>query len=139
LSNLLAAVGRGQLAVLDEHVRRRRENFAHYHQLLAGLPGIGFMPEIPGGFSTRWLSVITIDPQQLGRDRESVRLALEAEQIESRPAWKPMHLQPVFRGCRARGGAVSETIFERGLCLPSGSALTANERIRVADIVIGKS
>jgi sugar O-acyltransferase (sialic acid O-acetyltransferase NeuD family) len=131
MSNLLAAVGRGQLRVLDDRVERRRANFRFYQEALADLPGIEFMPELPLGRSTRWLTCILIDPDKFGATREDVRLALQAEDIESRPVWKPMHLQPVYRGFRARGGEVAEAIFRQGLCLPSGSNLTMDELERV--------
>jgi dTDP-4-amino-4,6-dideoxygalactose transaminase len=136
LSNLMAAVGRGQLEVLDEHVRRRRLNYDRYFQRLGDQPGIEFMPEIPGGQSTRWLTVMMVDPAKFGRSREDIRLALEQRQIESRPAWKPMHQQPVYSGCRYRGNQVSDRIFENGLCLPSGSSLTEKEIDEVVDIVL---
>jgi len=135
MSNVLAAIGRGQLRVLDERIAARRHNFETYKGLLGDLPGIEFMPEAPRGHSTRWLTCLTIDPDAFGATREDVRLALEAENIEARPVWKPMHLQPVFDGCRARGGGVSERIFENGLCLPSGSNLTQGDLERVAGIV----
>ncbi len=135
MSNLLAAIGRGQLAMLDEHVRRRRANFERYRELLADRPGLTFMPENPAGRSTRWLTVIELDPERFGADRESVRLALERENIEARPAWKPMHLQPVFADCQVVGGSVSERIFAQGLCLPSGSALTDQEIQRICKII----
>jgi len=135
LSNLLAAVGRGQLAVLDERVVARRRNFARYRELLADLPGIGFMPEAPYGRANRWLSVVTVDPDAFGTDRETIRLALEAENVESRPLWKPMHLQPLYAGCRVLGGAVGERLFAHGLCLPSGSAMTDADLERVAGLV----
>ena len=131
LSNLLAAVGRGQLAHLEEKVAARRRNFELYRQALAGRPGIDFMPEPEWGRSNRWLTCLTIDPALAGVDRERVRLRLAQDDIEARPVWKPMHLQPVFRACRARGGAVSARLFERGLCLPSGSSLSDAERARV--------
>ena len=137
LSNLLAAVGRGQLAVLAERVEARRRNFERYRELLAGLPGIGFMPEAGYGRGNRWLTVITVDPEAFGADRETVRLALEAADVEARPVWKPMHLQPVFAGCRCLGGAVSAALFDRGLCLPSGSAMTDADLQRVAALVRG--
>lgn len=136
MSNLLAAVGRGQLKHLDTHVNRRRAIFDRYYQALKDLPGIGFMPEIAEGRSTRWLSVITIDSSLFGASREDVRLALEAENIESRPAWKPMHLQPVFADCKMYGGEVSEGIFKNGLCLPSGTNLTETQQQRVIDKII---
>ena len=135
MSNLLAAVGRGQLRVLDERVRRRRANFGYYQQVLGDLPGIAFMPEHPQGRSTRWLTCITVDPQRFGATREDVRLALEKENIESRPVWKPMHLQPPYAGCRVRGGPVAEGLFRQGLCLPSGSNLSEGDLARVVDII----
>lgn len=135
MSNLLAALGRAQLATLDERVRRRRAIFTRYQELLAGIPGLEFMPEAPWGQCTRWLSIVLITPSRFGNDREAVRLALEAQNIESRPVWKPMHLQPVFNGARVRGGAVAEDLFTRGLCLPSGTGMTDDEIQRVAEIV----
>jgi dTDP-4-amino-4,6-dideoxygalactose transaminase len=135
MSNLLAAIGRGQLRVLEDRVERRRANFNFYRQALGDVPGIDFMPEHPRGRSTRWLTCMTVDPHAFGATREEIRLALDAQNIEARPTWKPMHLQPVFAGCRVRGGAVAEQIFARGLCLPSGSNLAEEDRTRVADIV----
>ncbi len=135
LSNVLAAIGRGQLRTLDARVAARRRIFKRYVEELGTLPGIAFMPEAPYGTCTRWLTCLTIQPEQFGADREQVRLALEAENIESRPVWKPMHLQPVFAGCRTHGGAVSARLFEHGLCLPSGSNLTHEEQSRVIGIV----
>ena len=127
LSNLLAAVGRGQLRVLDERVARRRGNNAFYREALAE-PGIAFMPEASYGQSTSWLTCITVDPEAFGASREDIRTHLETRDIEARPVWKPMHLQPIFADCRVRGGAVAERLFERGLCLPSGSSLTDAQR-----------
>jgi pyridoxal phosphate-dependent aminotransferase EpsN len=135
LSNVLAAIGRGQLRVLPERVAARRANFAFYRQALAGVPGIEFMPEAPWGRSTRWLTCVLIDPEKFGADRESVRRALEAENIEARPVWKPLHAQPVFAGSGVFGGAVAEDLFARGLCLPSGSNLTPDDRERIAAVV----
>ena len=137
LSNVLAAIGRGQLRVLSDRVAARRRNFERYVELLGGLPGVAFMPEPAWAHSTRWLTCITVDPKAFGATREDVRLALEAENIESRPLWKPMHMQPVFASCRVRGGAVSAALFEHGLCLPSGSELTDAELERVAGLVRG--
>ncbi len=131
LSNLLAAVGRGQLQVLTDRVERRRANFEYYRQALSGVPGIRLMPELAQGRSTRWLTCIVVDPDEFGATREDIRLALERENIEARPLWKPMHLQPLYAGFRSVGGAVSERLFERGLCLPSGSALTPEDLGRV--------
>ncbi|MDB4460879.1 DegT/DnrJ/EryC1/StrS family aminotransferase, partial [bacterium] len=135
MSNLLAAVGRGQLKHLETHVNRRRAIFDRYYQALKDLPGIGFMPELPEGRSTRWLSVITIDSSLFGASRADVRLALEAENIESRPAWKPMHLQPVFADCKMYGGKVCEMIFDQGLCLPSGTNLSEDQQDRVTAVI----
>ena len=94
-----------------------------------------FMPEAPYGRCTRWLTCMTIDPGRFGATREDIRLGLEREDIESRPLWKPMHMQPVFKDCRVRGGAVSGELFERGLCLPSGTALRETDLERIAGIV----
>lgn len=135
MSNLLAAVGRAQLRTLEERVEIRRRIFERYWENLADLPGLSFMPEAPWGRHTRWLSVITIDPKMFGADREAVRLALEAKNIESRPVWKPMHLQPVFQHYEVVGGQVAEELFEKGLCLPSGSNLSEEEQLRVIETV----
>jgi len=97
MSNILAAIGRGQLKVLDERIAKKRWIFDYYKSALRGIPGIDFMPEAPYGKSNRWLTVMLITPEEFGADREQVRLALEAENIEARPVWKPMHLQPVFQ------------------------------------------
>ena len=131
LSNLLAAIGRGQLRALEARVAARRANFAWYHDRLAGRPGWDFMPEAPYGVCTRWLTCVTIQPSIARVDREKLRLALAEDEIEARPLWKPMHLQPVFEDCRVYGGAVGRRLFETGLCLPSGSSLTEPERLRV--------
>ena len=135
MSNVLAGIGRGQLAVLPERVNARRRNFAYYMEALSGLPGVGFMPEAPWGRATRWLTVITVDPAKFGANREDIRLALERENIEARPVWKPLHLQPVFAGCEYVGGHVAEQFFVDGLCLPSGSSMTAEDMKRVVDII----
>ncbi|MCS6803932.1 MAG: aminotransferase class I/II-fold pyridoxal phosphate-dependent enzyme [Acidobacteriota bacterium] len=135
MSNILAAIGRGQLKVLPDRIRARRRNFEYYRQALGDLPGIQFMPEAPYGRATRWLTCLTIDPSAFGATREDVRLALEAANIEARPVWKPLHMQPVFAQCRVRGGRVAETIFERGLCLPSGSTLTESDLERIVTLI----
>lgn len=136
LSNLLAAVGRAQLEVLGERVEARRRINARYRELLADAPGIAFMPEADYGRSNCWLTCIVVDPEEAGTDRERIRLALEAEDIESRPLWKPMHLQPVYRDATMFGGDVSAGLFERGLCLPSGSALSDEDQERVVEILL---
>ncbi len=124
LSNLLAALGLAQLRRLPQRVEQRRRNFAYYHDHLSDLPGIRFMPETPLGRSTRWLTTLTIDPKAASVDREAVRQALGSADIEARPVWKPMHLQPALAHCPAVLAGVSERLFEQGLCLPSGSSLT---------------
>ena len=196
MSNVLAAIGRGQLRVIEERVRRKRKIFDFYEKGLEDVPGIEFMPEAPYGRSNRWLTVILITPEAFGTDRETVRLALETENIEARPVWKPMHVQPVFQverlktqglrgkvrvvegtsrgqrsegggqkgkqrykvrvvggtsrgqrsevrgrdgkkhySCRVVGGEVAEDLFERGLCLPSGTAMTENDLDRVVSVI----
>jgi len=139
MSNVLAAIGRGQLSVLDERVQRKREIFIYYQNALKDVLGISFMPEADYGIHNRWLTVMLITPSLFGADREEVCQALEKENIESRPVWKPMHLQPVFQKtypCRVVGGAVSEDFFNRGLCLPSGTAITDGDLDRVIDIIL---
>lgn len=137
LSNVLAAIGRGQLRVLAERIQARRRNYEFYATHLKDLPGLELMPEAPYGRGTRWLTCLTIDPERFGATREDIRLALEAANIESRPVWKPMHMQPVFAACRARGGEVAAKIFEQGLCLPSGSSLEEHQLDRIIGIVRG--
>ncbi len=131
LSNLLAALGRSQLADLGRRVEIRRAHNAAYREALGGLPGVSFMPEIPGGRSSFWLTCLLIDPTVAGVDREAVRLHLETLDIEARPVWKPMHLQPVFADSPVFGGSVSARLFDLGLCIPSGSNLTDEDRDRV--------
>jgi pyridoxal phosphate-dependent aminotransferase EpsN len=135
LSNVLAGIGRGQLRVLEERVRSRRHNFEVYKQALENLPGIEFMPEADFGSATRWLTCLTVNPAAFGADREQIRLALAEEKIEARPVWKPLHLQPVFAGCETLGGEVAQDLFDRGLCLPSGSNLTEEDLQRVIDAI----
>lgn len=135
LSNILAAIGRGQLAWLDERVNTKRRIFEAYQDALGSIPGISFMPECTTGRCNRWLSVILIDAEQFGATPEELRLALEAKNIESRPVWKPMHLQPVFRHCQVRGGEVSERLFKQGLCLPSGTTMTDADIERVTTAI----
>jgi dTDP-4-amino-4,6-dideoxygalactose transaminase len=137
MSNVLAAIGRSQLRVLADRVRRRREVHDLYRKGLKDVPGLTWMPEAPYGQSTRWLTVIEIDPAEFGATPEEVRRELEARDIESRPVWKPLHLQPLFRSCRTVGGAVSERLFRGGLCLPSGSQMTEGDVGRVVDAVRG--
>ena len=138
LSNLLAALGRAQLESLPQRVATRRRIRERYRELLDGVPGISFMPEAPYGEGNAWLTCILVEPDAFGVDREAIRLALEAEDIESRALWKPMHLQPVYASHTMFGGDVSARIFERGLCLPSGSALTDEDQDRVVATVLAQ-
>jgi dTDP-4-amino-4,6-dideoxygalactose transaminase len=136
LSNLLAAVGRAQLEVLPERVEARRRINRRYRELLGDRPGISFMPEAGYGEANCWLTCILVDPASAGTDRERIRLALEAEDIESRPLWKPMHLQPVYRDAPVYGGETSARLFDQGLCLPSGSALSEDDQRRVVETLL---
>lgn len=136
MSNLLAAVGRGQLAALAERVARRRQINAWYRRALADVPGIAFMPRAPYGEPTWWLTCITVDEQAFGASREHIRQCLERRDIESRPVWKPMHLQPLYAGCPMRGGRVAERLFDTGLCLPSGSSLDERDLERVVEGIL---
>ncbi len=135
LSNISAAIGIGQLQVLEERIRRKREIFDRYVAGLGETPGIHFMAEAPSERCNRWLSVMQLDPDITGTNPEVIRCALEAENIESRPLWKPMHLQPVFADARRYGGSVAESFFTRGLCLPSGTRLTNDQIDVICDIV----
>jgi dTDP-4-amino-4,6-dideoxygalactose transaminase len=137
LSSLLAAVGLAQLPQLGARVARRRAIFAEYVAGLGGLPGVSFLAEPGWGRANRWLTVAQFDPALFGADREAVRRALEAAHIESRPAWKPLHLQPAFRDAPFAGGDDAVALFERGLCLPSGSGMTEAEQARVIELVRG--
>ena len=131
MSNIAAAIGVGQLKVLEERVAARRANHDFYQALLANVEGVQFLKEPEGYFSNRWLSSIIIDPLVTGVSREDLRLALEKENIESRPLWKPMHMQPLFENCDYYGTDFSEKLFQDGLCLPSGSNLTPQEKERI--------
>lgn len=136
MSNVCAAIGRGQMEVLPERVEQRRNNYSFYIKELAGFSGIYFLPEPQGSFSNRWLTTIIVNPDETGGiTREDIRLALEKDNIESRPLWKPMHLQPVFNNYPYYGDGTSEKLFEQGLCLPSGSNLTNDDLNRVSAII----
>lgn len=138
MSNICAGIGRGQMFVLDEHIARRREIHDLYVKLLAGVKGVKVMCQPEGGDfnSNYWLTCITVDPEEAGFTREDVRLALDADNIESRPLWKPMHLQPVFKDAPFYGNGTSERLFEIGLCLPSGPTLTNEDIERVGQVII---
>ena len=139
LSNVLAGIGRGQLEVLEERVQARRALFEKYREAFTGIEGFKFMPEASYGRSTRWLTVLTVEPHLCGVSRDDIIDALEADNIEARPVWKPMHLQPLYAGCiyfeHKVGESISDRLFEQGLCLPSGSNLTAEEQARVIDCI----
>lgn len=132
MSNVLAGIGRGQMEVLEDRVRARRANYARYEKALAQDTGLEFLNEPRGFFSNRWLSCILTPSFKV---REDIRMALELENIESRPLWKPMHLQPVFKDSEQFVDGTSEDLFERGLCLPSGSNLPLEDIERVIEII----
>jgi dTDP-4-amino-4,6-dideoxygalactose transaminase len=142
MSNIVAAIGVGQLALLPEILKRKEQIFRRYQQELGQLPGLAFMPEAPYGKATRWLTVITLDADiarggATGPSSKVTTLmaALEQENIESRPLWKPMHLQPVFQGVTTYGGHVSEKLFASGLCLPSGAGLAQEEVHHICGVI----
>ncbi|HET9502206.1 MAG TPA: aminotransferase class I/II-fold pyridoxal phosphate-dependent enzyme [Hymenobacter sp.] len=137
LSNLLAGIGRGQMELLEDRVKRRREIFNWYRETLAGLPGLAVAPatEPAGSHANRWLTTVLLDPTATAATPESLRQHLETKKIESRPLWKPLHLQPLFASAPMYGGAVCEDLFSRGLCLPSGTAMGDEELRRVAKAV----
>lgn len=135
MSNIVAGIGRGQMEVLSERVVQRRANFERYKSRYGHISGIDFQPEVPGSFSNRWLTAITVNPETAGFSREDLRFAFEKENIESRPLWKPMHLQPIFQDAPYFGGTVSEKLFENGLCLPSGSNLTDGDFERIFEVM----
>ena len=137
LSNVCAGIGRGQMLVLNGHVARRREINKLYRELLSAIPGLSFHTNPNEDFdSNYWLTCIVVDAAVAGFTREDVRLAMEAANIETRPLWKPMHLQPVFEGAPYYGGTVAEDLFEDGLCLPSGSTLTNEDIKRVSEVIL---
>lgn len=136
MSNICAAIGRGQMEVLNDRIQQRRSNFDYYVNELGAIEGIRFLTEPAGYFSNRWLTTILVDPSKTdGLTREDFRLAMEKENIESRPLWKPMHLQPVFANAPFYGNGTSENLFEFGLCLPSGSNLTEADLKRVVTVI----
>lgn len=134
LSNICAAIGLGQMEVLDERVDRRRSIFTRYKEELSHL-GISFMPEPDGLRSTRWLTAMTIDPNETGISREDIRLILLENQIEARPLWKPMHMQPLYKTAIYYGSGVDERLFSNGLCLPSGSDMSTDEQDEVIGLI----
>jgi pyridoxal phosphate-dependent aminotransferase EpsN len=135
LSNVLAGIGRGQLEVLDERVRQRRAVASRYREGFADLAGLSQMAEASYGASTRWLSCFLVDDAESGASRDEILAALAAADIEARPVWKPMHLQPLYGACDRHGGAVAADLYRRGLCLPSSSSLDPSDQARVIDVV----
>ena len=133
MSNVLAGIGRGQLRVLEDRVARRRAIFDRYRDAFADVPGIVPQPEAPWGLHTRWLSVFAIDPAEIPVTPEDVIKELDRENIEARPVWRPMHMQPVFEGVHTVRGDVARRLFESGICLPSSSSLTESDQQRVID------
>jgi pyridoxal phosphate-dependent aminotransferase EpsN len=137
MSNVLAGIGRGQLRVLDDRVCRRRAVFDRYRDAFADLPGVAMQPEAPWGTHTRWLSVMHLDPDEVPASPRDVVGELEKENIEARPVWRPMHMQPIFADAKMIGGGTSQRLFETGICLPSSSSLTETDQLRVIDAVRG--
>ena len=139
MSNILAGIGRAQLEVLDDRVKARRAVFDRYEKALGGIDGISFMPELAGTYSNRWLTAMELNPEILSVTPNELIDALEAENIEARPVWKPLHMQPLFEGCKfyphADDDIVSERLFARGICLPSGSNMTVKEQERVIRVI----
>ena len=136
MSNISAAIGCGQLEVLEERVQQRRANYDFYFNELSDIPGISFLPEPYGHYSNRWLSSILVLPEKTnGISREHLRLRLEAEYIESRPLWKPLHTQPIFKDYPKYINGISESLFQNGLCLPSGSSLKQDERNQIVEVL----
>ncbi|HEV7379933.1 MAG TPA: DegT/DnrJ/EryC1/StrS family aminotransferase, partial [Dyadobacter sp.] len=136
MSNICAGIGRAQLEVLDQRVKQRQANYAFYHKALSTTPGIHFQPEPPDVISNRWLTAIKIDPRQSGTESETIRQHLESHHIESRPVWKPMHLQPLFKDAPYFGRAVAELFFREGICLPSGSSLSDEDLSHICTRII---
>ncbi|MCB2173635.1 aminotransferase class I/II-fold pyridoxal phosphate-dependent enzyme [bacterium] len=135
MSNVLAAIGRGQLRVLGDRIKRKREIFSTYQRILGDLPGLTFMPDPEWGRSTHWLSSMIIDPVTSGTDRDAIIAVLDQHNIEARPVWKPLHLQPLYRDCEVFGGDVSQALFENGICLPSGTAMGEDDLECICSLV----
>jgi pyridoxal phosphate-dependent aminotransferase EpsN len=135
MSNVLASIGLGQLPVLDIRVQQRRAIAFRYRDAFVDLPGMTFMPQASYGLHTNWLSCFLIDKREMGICRDELIGKLDEANIEGRPVWKPMHLQPLFAGCEVYGGAVAEDLFRRGICLPSSSSLSSEEQLHVINTV----
>lgn len=135
MSNVLAGIGRGQLRVLDERVRQRRAIAHRYRAAFSDLPGIAMMPQCSYGLHTNWLSCFLIDAPTFGRTRDQLIQELDEAGVESRPVWKPMHLQPLYTDCERYGGEVASDLHSRGICLPSSSSLTERDQFYVANVI----
>jgi pyridoxal phosphate-dependent aminotransferase EpsN len=135
MSNVLAGIGRGQLEVLDLRVQQRRAIAFRYRDAFADIPGISLMPQAPYGLHTNWLSCFLIEENKFGCSRDQLIRALDEANVESRPVWKPMHLQPLYARCERYGGAVAEDLFHRGICLPSSSSLPLEDQLYVINQV----
>ena len=139
MSNIVAGIGRGQLEVLEERVKMRRANFKRYEEAFGSIEGLNFQPELKDTYSNRWLTALTIDPDETGVTRTEIIEKLEESNIEARPVWKPMHLQPLFEEYayypHEEGNSVSDELFENGLCLPSGSNMTEEQQEKVIEII----
>jgi pyridoxal phosphate-dependent aminotransferase EpsN len=135
MSNVLAGIGRGQLEVLGLRVEQRRANAFHYRDSLKDIPGITLMPQAPFGLHTNWLSCFLVDEHTFKSSRDSLIGILDQADIEARPVWKPMHLQPLYAECKRFGGNVATDLFERGICLPSSSSLSEEDRLRVINAI----
>jgi len=140
MSNIVAGIGRAQLEVLDRRVVQRRAVFKRYYEAFADIPGITFQPELEETKANRWLTALTIDPEVSGVSRHEIIERLDEDNIEARPVWKPMHLQPLFNGVayypHEKGKSVSDELFEYGLCLPSGSNMTTEQQELVIAIIM---
>jgi pyridoxal phosphate-dependent aminotransferase EpsN len=135
MSNVLAGVGRGQLQVLEQRVARRREIAFAYRDAFADLHGLSLMPQAPYGRHTNWLSVFLVDEAKLGTSRDALIAALNEADVESRPVWKPMHLQPLYKSAERHGGEVAADLFRRGICLPSSSSMSEDDQARVVGAI----
>jgi pyridoxal phosphate-dependent aminotransferase EpsN len=135
MSNVLAAIGRGQLQVLDTRIEQRRAIAFRYRDAFGDLPGMSFMPQNPNGLHANWLSCFLIDEEKLGCSRDELMARLDAANVEARPVWKPMHLQPLYASCERYGGEVAEDLFRRGICLPSSSSLSLDDQLHVINVI----
>src|SRR3569833_2110574 len=135
MSNVLAGIGRGQLQVLPTRVQQRRAIAFRYRDAFADIPGLTVMPQSPHGIVTNWLSCFLVDTKQFGLSRDRLIAALDADNIETRPVWKPMHLQPLYRHAESIGGEIAADLFNRGICLPSSSSLSIEDQRRVIESV----